>query len=37
MVGFLQRGGYSPRWILLWHVAHIEAIRVGQMPEWSKA
>ena len=20
---------------LLWHVAHIEARRVGQMPEWS--
>ena len=31
MVGFLQRSGYSPRWRLLWHVAHIEARRAGQM------
>ena len=30
MVGFLQRGGYSPRWRLLWHVAHIKAKRGRQ-------
>ena len=30
MVGFLQRGGYSPRWRLSWHVALIEVKRIGQ-------
>ena len=37
MVGFLHRGGYSPRWRLLWHVTHIEVRRAGKMPKWSGA
>ena len=35
MVGFFQRGGYSPKWRLLWLVAHFEVRRAGQMPELS--
>ena len=36
MVSFIQRGEYSLRWRLLWHVTHIEAKRVGQMPKLSR-
>ena len=36
MVGFLQRGGYSSRWRLLWHWAHIEAKRARQLLEQSE-
>ena len=37
MVDFLQRGRYSPRWRLLWHVVHIEARRVEKIHERSGA